>query len=288
MLPALLERAQPGRRALRHRRLRGAGRRAPLGRARRAALAAYVAWEGYEDDMAEFTATLKASRAARATSRRARVAGRQRHDPRRRRVPRPPGGVRRGDPARAPAQRGARRGALRVRRPVHRRDADRTAGRRRPTTIARSSTSRWAPPTPTGPTSTSAAPTSWATTSGSSSPPARSTPPATGQRGRRRRSCRSSTCSSTPTSSSPTPAWAARGDALVRRPDRRRPQAVDQFADAATLEAIGAGVQLEERPRREAVDRGAGCAPRARELREPVRATGGTARAADAVERLVA
>jgi MGT family glycosyltransferase len=66
------------------------------------------------------------------------------------------------------------------------------------------------------------------------------------------------------------------------------PQAVDQFANAAQLEAIGAGVQLGERPLREAVDAALACAPRARELRATVRAHGGAARAADAVERLVA
>ena len=64
------------------------------------------------------------------------------------------------------------------------------------------------------------------------------------------------------------------------------PQAVDQFANAAQLEAIGAGVQLGELGVREAVGAALECAPRARELREQVRANGGSARAADAVERL--
>ena len=64
------------------------------------------------------------------------------------------------------------------------------------------------------------------------------------------------------------------------------PQAVDQFANAAQLEAVGAGVQLGELSVREAVERARKCAPRARELRDEVRANGGTARAADAVERL--
>jgi MGT family glycosyltransferase len=60
------------------------------------------------------------------------------------------------------------------------------------------------------------------------------------------------------------------------------PQAVDQFTNAAQLEAIGAGVQLGERSLSEAVAAALACAPRARELREEVRAQGGTARAADA------
>ena len=64
------------------------------------------------------------------------------------------------------------------------------------------------------------------------------------------------------------------------------PQAVDQFTNAAQLEAIGAGVQLGDRGVREAVAAALACAPRARELRETVRAHGGPARAADAVERL--
>jgi MGT family glycosyltransferase len=63
------------------------------------------------------------------------------------------------------------------------------------------------------------------------------------------------------------------------------PQAVDQFSNAAQLEAIGAGVQLGERSLTEAVDAALACAPRARELRESVRAAGGTDKAADAVER---
>ena len=63
------------------------------------------------------------------------------------------------------------------------------------------------------------------------------------------------------------------------------PQAVDQFTNAAQLEAIGAGVQLGDRGVREAVAAALACAPRARELRETVRAHGGPARAADAVER---
>ncbi len=44
------------------------------------------------------------------------------------------------------------------------------------------------------------------------------------------------------------------------------PQAVDQFANAATLEAIGAGVQLDDKPIRQAVEEARACAPRAREL----------------------
>jgi MGT family glycosyltransferase len=66
------------------------------------------------------------------------------------------------------------------------------------------------------------------------------------------------------------------------------PQAVDQFTNAAQLEAIGAGVQLGERDLREAVAAALERTPRARELREQVRSEGGTAKAADAVERLVA
>jgi MGT family glycosyltransferase len=64
------------------------------------------------------------------------------------------------------------------------------------------------------------------------------------------------------------------------------PQAVDQFANAATLEAIGAGVQLNDTPIREAVAQARGCASRARELRAEVRREGGVDKAADAVERL--
>jgi UDP:flavonoid glycosyltransferase YjiC (YdhE family) len=66
------------------------------------------------------------------------------------------------------------------------------------------------------------------------------------------------------------------------------PQAVDQFTNAAQLEAIGAGVQLGERDLREAVSAALERTPRARELREEVRRGGGTAKAADAVERLLA
>jgi MGT family glycosyltransferase len=66
------------------------------------------------------------------------------------------------------------------------------------------------------------------------------------------------------------------------------PQAVDQFTNAAQLEAIGAGVQLGERPLSEAVTAALACGPRARELRDIVRASGGTEKAADAVERLLA
>jgi len=64
------------------------------------------------------------------------------------------------------------------------------------------------------------------------------------------------------------------------------PQAVDQFANAATLEQLGAGVQLSDTPIREAVDKARACAPRAKELQRQVRAAGGVDRAADAVERL--
>jgi MGT family glycosyltransferase len=63
------------------------------------------------------------------------------------------------------------------------------------------------------------------------------------------------------------------------------PQAVDQFTNAAQLEAIGAGVQLGEGDLREAVAGALDRTARARELSEQVRG-GGTAVAADAVERL--
>jgi MGT family glycosyltransferase len=64
------------------------------------------------------------------------------------------------------------------------------------------------------------------------------------------------------------------------------PQAVDQFTNAAQLEAIGAGVQLGERGLRDAVAAALERTPRAHELREQVRANGGPDKAADAVERL--
>jgi UDP:flavonoid glycosyltransferase YjiC (YdhE family) len=70
------------------------------------------------------------------------------------------------------------------------------------------------------------------------------------------------------------------------------PQAVDQFANAAMLEAIGAGVQLAPERLgaeglREAVAAATARAGRARELRVQVRRSGGPSAAADAVERLV-
>ena len=64
------------------------------------------------------------------------------------------------------------------------------------------------------------------------------------------------------------------------------PQAVDQFTNAATLEAIGVGVQLGDMTAREAVAKARECAGRARELRAHVRRDGGVDKAADAVERL--
>ncbi|MDQ4011874.1 MAG: UDP glycosyltransferase [Actinomycetota bacterium] len=69
------------------------------------------------------------------------------------------------------------------------------------------------------------------------------------------------------------------------------PQAVDQFANAARLEAIGAGVQLPTEQLdgdslRAAVDAAAGRTDRAHELRADVRSFGGAAIAADTVERL--
>jgi MGT family glycosyltransferase len=66
------------------------------------------------------------------------------------------------------------------------------------------------------------------------------------------------------------------------------PQAVDQFSNAAQLEAIGAGVQLGDLTLPDAVAGALACGPRARELRDIVRASGGTGKAADAVERLIA
>lgn len=68
------------------------------------------------------------------------------------------------------------------------------------------------------------------------------------------------------------------------------PQAVDQFLNADTLVEIGVGVRPEEPldagTVREAVTAALGKAERARELRAEVRANGGTEAAADAVERL--
>jgi MGT family glycosyltransferase len=69
------------------------------------------------------------------------------------------------------------------------------------------------------------------------------------------------------------------------------PQAVDQFTNAATLEAIGAGVhlpaeELDAERLRAAIAAAEGKTARARELRDEVRARGGTQIAADVVERL--
>ena len=60
-LPRVLEARAARRGPLRHRRLRGTRRRPPLGRAAIQLSPTFVAWEGYEEDMAEFTATLKGS-----------------------------------------------------------------------------------------------------------------------------------------------------------------------------------------------------------------------------------
>jgi MGT family glycosyltransferase len=70
------------------------------------------------------------------------------------------------------------------------------------------------------------------------------------------------------------------------------PQAVDQFTNAAQLEAVGAGVhlpaeQVTVETLRDAVARARECAPRARELRDEIRRTGGVSGSADAVERFV-
>jgi MGT family glycosyltransferase len=69
------------------------------------------------------------------------------------------------------------------------------------------------------------------------------------------------------------------------------PQAVDQYTNAAQLEAAGAGVHLPDdqvtvESLRTAVAAAADRAPRARELQEQVRREGGIAASADAVERL--
>jgi MGT family glycosyltransferase len=71
------------------------------------------------------------------------------------------------------------------------------------------------------------------------------------------------------------------------------PQAVDQFTNAAKLEEIGAGVhlqaaQLNGKTLRTAVQAAEEKSERARKLRSEVRGTGGTAIAADTVERLCA
>jgi UDP:flavonoid glycosyltransferase YjiC (YdhE family) len=71
------------------------------------------------------------------------------------------------------------------------------------------------------------------------------------------------------------------------------PQAVDQFANAAKLEEIGAGVhlqadQLDGETLRTAVQAAEEKAERACKLRSEVRGTGGIAIAADTVERLCA
>jgi MGT family glycosyltransferase len=70
------------------------------------------------------------------------------------------------------------------------------------------------------------------------------------------------------------------------------PQAVDQFTNAAQLEAVGAGVhlpaeQVTAESLRDAVARARECAPRARELRDEIRRTGGVSGSADAVERFL-
>lgn len=70
------------------------------------------------------------------------------------------------------------------------------------------------------------------------------------------------------------------------------PQAVDQFTNAEQLACAGAGVVLAEDAvtpagARAAVDAAVALAPRARALREEVRAAGGVVACADAVERLV-
>jgi MGT family glycosyltransferase len=71
------------------------------------------------------------------------------------------------------------------------------------------------------------------------------------------------------------------------------PQAVDQFANAAQLEAIGAGVQVAMADATPETLRGAvadalGRAGRVRDLRDEVRRQGGVAIAADVTERLCA
>ena len=71
------------------------------------------------------------------------------------------------------------------------------------------------------------------------------------------------------------------------------PQAVDQFTNAACLEAAGAGVHLAAEEvtvasLRDAVAEALSRGPRARELRDEVQRGGGVEGTADAVERLAA
>ena len=126
-------------------------------------------------------------------------------------------------------------------------------------------------------------------TTGWSSPPARSIRPSWAWASAR---SRSSTSSRTPTCSSPTRGWAAPSESLwFGVPTVAIPQAVDQFTNAAQLEAAGAGVhlpaeQVTVESLRDAVARAVAQAPRARELREEVRRSGGIAATADTVERL--
>ena len=136
----------------------------------------YVAWEGYEVDMAEFTAALKASASGQAyfaTVRSWLDENGLDTTPTRSSAAR---GLRRADPARDPAPPRARRTALRVRRPVHRRRAhgrlDAAGGRRPPAGLCSFGTAYTDTSPPTAGSSTSCA-----TTTGSCSRPARSTRP---------------------------------------------------------------------------------------------------------------
>ena len=235
----------------------------------------YVAWQGYEEDMAEFTDRAEGVRERQALLRdAARVAGRERHVDLRRRLPRAARGVRRADPARDPAQRGARR-ARSTCSPARASTPPAPTGwtPRAGTTAARSSTSRSARPTPTCRTSTRGSCASSARTTGSCSPPARSTRPSSPGVDAAR--------------VQPQLDVLAHADVFITHagmggtveslwfgvPTVGVPQAVDQFTNAAQLEAIGAGVQLGERSFDEAVARGAGVrAAGARAARDGARA----------------
>ncbi len=248
----------------------------------------YVAWEGYEDDMAEFVATLKASESgARYFAGMRSWLDENGMSHRRRLVPRPPGAGRRADPARVAAERRSRRPALRVHRPVHRRVADDglDAGWRRD----RSRTSRSGPRTRTTSRSTARA---WRRLAGYRLVIATGkVDPAELGVGAR---------------TQPQLDVLAHADVFVTHagmgsaseslwfgvPTVAIPQAVDQFTNAAQLEAAGAGVhlpaeQVTVESLRDAVARAVAQAPRARELQEEVRRSGGIAATADTVERLV-
>ena len=102
------------------------------------------------------------------------------------------------------------------------------------------------------------------------------------------RACsRSSTSSPTPTSSSPTPAWAGPSSrsGSASRPSRSRRPSTSSPTPPSSRRSARACSSASGRST-EAVRAALACAPRARELRESVRAGGGTDKAADAVERI--